>query len=225
MQGEVGFVFEADDASNLTQGFCFDGGDRSPSVPGFQIPVDFFLKPAKKRKAIEQEARVQDELPMPVDANLSDVKCSMKALVQTGRSGKAKGLLVRIEHAMKFVAPSKNERKVLEIRSRPVKFLSPGDKVALLGCGTGCGNRRVVAILEFQKCFMIPIEQFAAYAHLHQVSPKQLDDLRKLWSNQDTCYAWEFSVYEHYTREFVVAPTPGEMWVHFDVEMIRLAQD
>ena len=93
------------------------------------------------------------------------------------RDGKVLGLMVQQHYAKRFILDSKEDRKSMEIRSKPVKFLNEGDKVALVSTNHGA-DRQVLAILEYQGCSKIKKADFHKYFQLHRVTLQEIEQFK-----------------------------------------------
>lgn len=107
-----------------------------------------------------------------------------KGLLQTVKSkqGRYCGLLVRSQHAEKFILPE-GDRKIYEIRSKPLQFLKEGEKIVLIS--TKNGKRFALCVLEFQGCVKIKMSLFMKYYNLHRVSAGEFADFTASWPSMD----------------------------------------
>ena len=137
------------------------------------------------------------------------------------RDGQLLGLLVHEVHALKFLA-SPTERKVYEIRSRPVHFLAEGESIALISVAP-CGWS-VIAILEFQACLKIKLQLFDRHFPLHRVSKEEAKTLLgHLEEKQDHCWGWHFEMVHAFNPPLVFGERiPGpQQWVYFPVSKLE----
>lgn len=150
--------------------------------------------------------------------DLTDAEASLKqhnVKQQKQGSNGFCGLLVNFHHAERFVHGPSVHRKVMEIRSRPVNFLKPGERIVLISCGGG-QPRQLLAILEFQQCLRIDDDVFDRFYPLHQVSAEELAGLKQTWSKQNTfCYGYQFSLIYKFPKKLVLKLKTGEIWVYF----------
>lgn len=124
------------------------------------------------------------------------------------------GLVVRSEHAKLFLAPE-DQRKRYELRSKPIRFIQAGERVALLSCGQG--PRICIGVLQFEGNVKIPDLLFEQFASLHRVEREQYNQLKSSWrSHQDCCWAWHFELVHVFTPGLVVRSKLGsEVWMYF----------
>ena len=84
------------------------------------------------------------------------------------------GLVVQEKYAKRFVDECAEQRKLMELRSKALKFLVPGERICLLSA-SGTSTRKVVAVLEFNYCTKIAIGELGHYEGLHRVTTQELD--------------------------------------------------
>ena len=155
------------------------------------------------------------------------VRQSLDKHVEKNEQGLVLGLLVRQRHAEKFVAPEPH-RKVYEIRTRPVKFLPEGAKVALVSMEqTRKRCRKVLGILEFVGNIKIRVASFDKYHAFHQVSQDEFKSLDKTYQNAEFLWAWNFELIEAFpTAPEIAATTSGAMvWSYFSAEAVGSLKD
>ena len=130
------------------------------------------------------------------------------------KDGKFLGLLVKSEFARRFVEGPEDSRKVMEIRSRAVTFLSPEDRIILLSTSGGTGFRRALAILEFEMCIKIPDAKFSKYFQLHQVSEEEFAKYKgSLSKPSDHLFGYQFALVHTFPDEPILQTKGGEIWV------------
>ena len=131
------------------------------------------------------------------------------------KDGKFLGLLVKSEFARRFVEGPEDSRKVMEIRSRAVTFLSPEDRIILLSTSGGTGFRRALAILEFEMCIKIPDAKFSKYFQLHQVSEEEFAKYKgSLSKPSDHLFGYQFALVHTFPDEPILQTKGGEIWVY-----------
>lgn len=133
------------------------------------------------------------------------------------KGSKFVGLLVQAKHASKFVAPPE-VRKSLEIRSKCLRFLDPGDSVLLIG--TVDGKWMILAALRFWGNIRIPDDKFNDFHHLHRASKEEYNALKSKWAKQeDFCWGWQFELADELTQPLHIESKKGcEVWVHLSQE-------
>ncbi|CAK9049402.1 Malate dehydrogenase 2 [Durusdinium trenchii] len=143
------------------------------------------------------------------------------------RDGKVLGLMVQQHYAKRFILDSKEDRKSMEIRSKPVKFLNEGDKVALVSTNHGA-DRQVLAILEYQGCSKIKKADFHKYFQLHRVTLQEIEQF-KFWENMTSdstggCWGWHMEAVHIFDPPLVYPVKPsGEMtWLYLKVDELCL---
>ena len=136
--------------------------------------------------------------------------------------GKRLGLMVQRKHAEKFLLPVE-DRKLAEIRSKPVNFLKEGDQILLIS--TGDHRREAIAILEFQSCSKIMIQHFAKYESMHCVSSAEFSQISASWGLQGFCYAWHFELRVKIQPPLPIPVQRGPVvWLGLDTaELLQLA--
>lgn len=141
--------------------------------------------------------------------------------VKTNPVGKYYGLLVQKKYAIRFISPT--EPKTLELRQCPVRFLSPGECVTLVACGSSDG-RQVLAILKFQKCFQIPLVALEAFKPLHCVSEEELASFRQKSAERgfNHMWGWQFALEHTFAEPPILTKTTGEVvWTCFATHDIQ----
>ena len=127
------------------------------------------------------------------------------------KNGQFLGLLVRKEHAQKFL-----EGKQYEIRSSPVQFLNPKDQVALVS--NDSGQRQVLAILRFKRNLQISLDDFTDLYDKHKVKLADFLRMRDSWKKKDDhCWAWDFELVRDLSSYKCMVPVKhgSEIWVYF----------
>lgn len=140
-----------------------------------------------------------------------------------GETVKYVGLLVQGRFARRFLHP---ECKTLEIRSKALNFLEPGECIALVSCHRGM-CRKILAILRFQKCFQIPLEGLESFQPLHCVTSEELkpfitDAKRR---GHDHVHGWSFSLVHTFPSPPALQCKSGEVWVHFELADLMEARE
>ena len=74
-------------------------------------------------------------------------------------------MLVKAKYAERFVATEPGERKTMEVRSKPVKFLQSGDRIVLVATNGIGVSRQILAVLEFQHCMELPGAILSSFTH------------------------------------------------------------
>ena len=133
------------------------------------------------------------------------------------KDGKLLGLLIHAEHAMKFLAEPM-ERKVYEIRSRPLNFLEEGDQIALISVESNPCRWRVIGILEFQASVKIKWALFDKHFQLHRV-PCGEALIENMKEKHDHCFGWHFELAHTCKpplvfKDRILGP---QVWVYFSV--------
>ena len=115
----------------------------------------------------------------------------------TDAAGRCTGLLVHECHALKFLREEPH-RKTYEIRSRPLKFLSEGARVALISISKGRTSQwKVLGKLEFNGNARIKASNFSKYFPFHQVSDDEFAQLGVGKKAEEWLWGWHFElVYE-----------------------------
>ena len=132
------------------------------------------------------------------------------------------GLLVRHEHALKFMDGS----KTLEIRSFQLKFVKPGESIVLVSMDRGV--RHALGILKFVRCFRIEDADFPNHFTAHGVDVGTYRSMTQKWKGHSgSCCAWEFTLshaFQHplrFKKKF-----PGtEVWFHFELDCVESEAD
>ena len=132
--------------------------------------------------------------------------------------GRFCGLVVNMRWAQMFVSEPAEERKSMEIRTFPVKFLGPGDRICLVATCDG-QPRRACAILEFEHCISLSTASFPKYFPLHRVTAADLESVLSS-SNQDGkgLYGWQFNLVHILPDCPVVPNTRGRIWIYFSCD-------
>ena len=127
---------------------------------------------------------LKEESPLATGATVA--AWASMAGAKKNEEGKACGLVVKENFARRFLE-SEEERKVYEIRSKPIKFLSEGDKILLVSSPSELGGRRqVTAMLQFEGNIRIKCSSFQRYFSLHRTSPMSSNSFWKIGLQQKT---------------------------------------
>ena len=145
--------------------------------------------------------------------------------VKTRFDGRFCGIVVKEEFAKRFVEGPEEERKVMEIRSRPVKFIDPGQKILLISVSGG-HPRRLLGILEFGDCTKIPNARFDRYFGFHRVSKKEFAEFRAssaALSKQEHVFGYGLTCVHRFAESPVLrGRSHGEVWAWISQEDVAL---
>jgi hypothetical protein len=134
------------------------------------------------------------------------------------------GLLVKDTFAQRFLGPSANERKVLELRSRACRFLNRGDRICLLSIRPQEG-RFILGILEYRQCITIPLGQMSRYRDLHRLSEQEAAEFEKDWEGRNGAdsqvYGWEFQLVTSFDPPPRLEFVKCEVWCWFPSFLVR----
>ena len=136
--------------------------------------------------------------------------------VKVSKQGAFYGLLIQKRFADRFLSG-----KILEIRKRPVNFLSSGGCIVLVSCQHG--RREAMAILQFQKCFQIPLGSMDSFQPLHCLSNEEIDTFKSKAKEQGFLWAWQFSMFHAFSSPLRLPTTAAEVWVTFTLADVRKA--
>ncbi len=135
------------------------------------------------------------------------------------------GLVVQEKYAKRFVDDRPEKRKLMELRSKALKFLTPGGRICLLSA-SGTSTRKVLAVLEFNHCTKIAIEELGHYEGLHRVTTQELDAFGWTGScnGKSHVYGWKFSLVKALDTPIELHYTMGEVWSWFPGSCLNLAK-
>ena len=144
----------------------------------------------------------------------------------TDKSGKWLGLLVQEKHARKFCAVGA-DRKTYELRTRPIKFLSPNDQIALIAINPRDKRyRQILGTLKFEGNVAIHRSSFNDLFSKHQVTMEELDELAKgkqSWQSE-TLWAWHLTLSESLQPPPLLKVSPSNrcnvIWTYFSLDDI-----
>ena len=140
--------------------------------------------------------------------------------------GKICGIVVKAEFARRFVEGPEEDRKVMEIRSRPVKFLAAGEKVLLISVSGG-HPRQLLGILQFEECRKIPNGLFGRYFAFHRVSQQEFAEFQAssaTISKQDHVFGYVFNcVHQFADKPVLLGRSHGEVWCWLAKEDVNVA--
>lgn len=159
---------------------------------------------------------LKEESPLATGATVA--AWASMAGVKKNAEGKACGLVVKENFARRFLE-SEEERKVYEIRSKPIKFLSEGDKILLVSSPSELGGRRqVTAMLQFDGNIRIKCSSFQRYFSLHRTSTDEFQFLLENWSpaeDLEYVWAWHLELVEKFDPPIPVRSVPGTIsWTY-----------
>ena len=125
--------------------------------------------------------------------------------------------MVQEKFANRFIA-TESQRKTMEIRTKPVKFLSVGDRVALVSTASQSTKRLCLAILEFRGCLKIDVGDLVKYQQFHRASPAELDAV--LSGTALECWGWQLSAVHIFDHPLLCnKPCTGPMvWLYLNPE-------
>lgn len=148
---------------------------------------------------------------------LSSVKSLLDTHAVYKRSdGSYLGMLVKATYAERFVATEASERKTMEIRTKPVKFLQSGHRIVLVATnGTGM-LRQTFAILEFQHCMELPLPILSGFYPLHRVTDPELAEYRGKDENP-RLYGYQFKLVHIFEERRALDIRTGEVWMYFQL--------
>jgi len=128
--------------------------------------------------------------------------------------------MIQEGHARKFFL-AEGERKTFEVRSKPVKCLEDGDRVALISVSPQ-RKHTIVAILRFEGNVKIPLASFAKFFPLHRVTDKELKDIFGAEITQTHLWGWHLDVVETFEPGFPLKVKMGPVvWRYFTLEDIE----
>lgn len=172
---------------------------------------------SSSRSRSRSRDRMEDDDGASYRCSLPQEKDKISELVRQKPGKGYTGLLVRHEHAVKFVEGI----KIWEIRSWEVKFLRPGDCIVLVSMQKGM--RCAMAILEYIQSTQIQDDDFCNHFDKHQVSEETYRGMKSSWRKKfGHSWAWQFKLIHkferplHFSRSF-----PGtEVWLHFTLDCL-----
>lgn len=127
------------------------------------------------------------------------------------------GLVVKEKYAERFVQNPPEERKVLELRSLPVRFLTDGDRFCLLG-SSHSSSRRILAVLEFKHCIRLKVCELPRYRDLHRVTDSEIASMG--WAQDSQLYGWKVSLVKAFDPPFFLHQCKGEVWSWFPESLV-----
>ena len=130
------------------------------------------------------------------------------------------GLIVKDKFARRFVDGDPSERKVLEIRSKPCRFLQEGERICLLSSNRST-KRMVLGVLEFCDCTKIAVKQLNRYYNLHRISPDELVEFGKSFKKGTThVYGYNFRLVAAFDPALELYFTKCEVWCWFPAQCL-----
>lgn len=141
------------------------------------------------------------------------------------------GLLVQKRFAVRFTEGQAEERKTIELRTRRVLFLKPGERVMLLSTPgnaskhkRGGFQRKALGILAYKACTPMPQSALASSYSLHRCTEEELQDAG-FYGDKDM-YAWHFDLVYAFPEPIPFNYNGSEVWCvfslsHFEHEQSR----
>lgn len=140
------------------------------------------------------------------------------------------GLLVKDQFARRFLLPEE-DRKVYEIRSRPINFIKAGERIALISCNNSRSmscSRSLLGVLEFVGNVKIKATQFEKYYQLHRVNESEFSvDGHNYVDENGFVHAWHFELVGAFQLPLhlsAVETTSTVVWHYFSVENVNKVQ-
>ena len=141
--------------------------------------------------------------------------------VKRNTKGNILCMFVQQQFALKFL-DAEPHRKVAEIRSKPVKFLIPGDRLCLATGSHLPGQRQALGVLEFKGQMQIQLSLMSKYFALHQVPAEEANALSSKW-NVDSVWLWNLELCHAFDQPLVYeTPRGSELWHYVDPKSFLL---
>ena len=131
---------------------------------------------------------------------------------------------MKLHFAKRFVEGPEETRKVMEIRTKQVKFLELGDRICLIATRAsipGQRGRLILGILEYSGCLPIPCDQFDRYFGLHRVTAEEFLEYKQTWKgNSTTCYGYNFKLVHAFDPPLTLNFMKAETWCWFPAFLV-----